>query len=204
MTIGEQLSNARKARTLTQQQVADHLHVARQTISNWEVGRSYPDIASLMMLSDLFQLSLDELVKEDTKMMNDLQLKEQERRSARGMFWGSWLVNLVVLIFIVSSDLHLPGTHHGWATSLVLAAVMAINLGVLASATKRYRQFKPNRPVNLRRELPVNLGGTIVFAVVTYSIWGFNWALAGIVTGMLVGSVYRFIYGLRTAHRNDA
>ena len=47
MTIGEQLTTARKARKLTQQQVAEQLHVTRQTISSWEVGRSYPDLASV-------------------------------------------------------------------------------------------------------------------------------------------------------------
>ncbi len=62
ITIGEQLTMARKARGLTQQQVATKIHVTRQTISSWEVGRSYPDMASVLALGDFFALSLDQLL----------------------------------------------------------------------------------------------------------------------------------------------
>jgi transcriptional regulator with XRE-family HTH domain len=200
MTIGEQLSNARRTRALTQEQVADHLHVARQTISNWEVGRSYPDIASLVVLSDLFQLSLDELVKGDANMVNDLRLKEEERRSARGVFWGSWLVNLILLVFLVLSNLHVPGTGHAPLVGIVLVLVMMINIGVLLGATRRYRKLVPASAAHPRRELTVNLGGALIFAVVTYSIWGFNWGLTGVVSGMIVAGLSRYIYLGRQGH----
>lgn len=83
MTIGEQLQQARQAQHLTQQQVATHLHVARQTISNWETAHSYPDIASLLALSELYALSLDHLVKSDAALVADLKAKEQARRATK-------------------------------------------------------------------------------------------------------------------------
>ncbi|WP_225350667.1 helix-turn-helix transcriptional regulator [Lacticaseibacillus camelliae] len=77
ITIGTQLSQARKQLHFTQQQVADDLHVARQTVSSWETGRSFPDIQSLLTLSRLYHVSLDDLLKEGSDMVEDL--KHQER-----------------------------------------------------------------------------------------------------------------------------
>jgi uncharacterized membrane protein len=107
------------------------------------VGRSYPDIASLIVLSDLFQLSLDELVKEDKQMVRDLRLKEEERRSARTMYWGSWLVNVVLTAFLILRELNVPAMKQAWAVSMVVIVVMMMNLAVLAGATKRYRKMLP-------------------------------------------------------------
>ena len=67
MEIGSRLKNARSEHGLTQEQVAEELGVSRQSISNWENNRSYPDIVSVIKLSDLYSISLDELLKEDKK-----------------------------------------------------------------------------------------------------------------------------------------
>ena len=64
MEIGKKLKAARSRAGLTQEQVAEHLFVSRQTISNWENEKSYPDIVSVVRLSDLYSISLDELLKE--------------------------------------------------------------------------------------------------------------------------------------------
>ena len=201
MTIGEQLSQARKRQSLTQQQVADSIHVARQTISNWEVGRSYPDIASLIVLSDLFQLSLDELVKEDKQMVTNLRLKEEERRSARTMYWGSWLINAVLTAFLILQELNVPAMKQAWAVSMVVIVVMMMNLAVLAGATKRYRKMLPAKAPRPYRELIVIMGAALVFTVVVYTFWGFSWLLAGVVSGMVVAGVYRFSSVWWHAHR---
>ena len=64
MTIGEKIKAARLNAGLTQEKAADELGVTRQTISNWENGRSYPDIVSVVKMSDLYSVSLDRLLKE--------------------------------------------------------------------------------------------------------------------------------------------
>ena len=71
MTIGEKIKAARLNAGLTQEKAADELGVTRQTISNWENGRSYPDIVSVVKMSDLYSVSLDRLLKEDTDMKSD-------------------------------------------------------------------------------------------------------------------------------------
>ena len=70
MEIGQKLKNARTASGLTQELVAEKLGVSRQTISNWENEKSYPDIVSVIALSDLYSISLDDLLKGDQNMMN--------------------------------------------------------------------------------------------------------------------------------------
>ncbi|MGX7205518.1 helix-turn-helix domain-containing protein [Enterococcus pingfangensis] len=73
MEIGERLKARRTELNLTQESVAEALGITRQTISNWENGRSYPDIERMVRLSDIYSLSLDELLKGDQKMVKQLQ-----------------------------------------------------------------------------------------------------------------------------------
>lgn len=72
MTIGRKLKQARLKKELTQENVANILNVSRTTISNWEIGRSYPDLESVVALSDLYSISLDELLREDEDMVKKL------------------------------------------------------------------------------------------------------------------------------------
>ena len=64
MDIGTKIRNARSDAGLTQEKAAEALGVSRQTISNWENGRTYPDIVSVIKMSDLYSVSLDRLLKE--------------------------------------------------------------------------------------------------------------------------------------------
>lgn len=68
MEIGSKLKIARKGKGLTQEQAAEALGVSRQTISNWENNKTYPDILSVIRMSDLYSISLDRLLKEETDM----------------------------------------------------------------------------------------------------------------------------------------
>lgn len=69
MSIGNQIMSIRRERQLTQEQFGSLFHVTRQTVSNWENGKSYPDLQLLVAISDQFGISLDTLLKEDTKMV---------------------------------------------------------------------------------------------------------------------------------------
>lgn len=64
MKFNEKLVSIRKKQGLSQEELGMELQVSRQTISKWETGQSYPDFQSLVMLSDYFGMSLDELVKD--------------------------------------------------------------------------------------------------------------------------------------------
>ncbi|HCM87603.1 MULTISPECIES: helix-turn-helix domain-containing protein [Enterococcus] len=73
MDVGQRLKQRRNELQLKQDYVAEKLGITRQTMSNWENGRSYPDIERIIRLSEIYDLSLDELLKGDREMVKHLQ-----------------------------------------------------------------------------------------------------------------------------------
>ena len=73
MEIGKKLKEAHQISGLTQENVAEKLNVSRQTVSNLETEKFYPDILYVLQLSDLYQVSLDELLKGDEHMIQHLE-----------------------------------------------------------------------------------------------------------------------------------
>ena len=73
MMLGQKLKEARIESGLSQENVAEKINVSRQTISNWENEKTYPDIISVIKLSDLYSISLDTLLKGDQKMVEHLE-----------------------------------------------------------------------------------------------------------------------------------
>ena len=63
MELGNQIKKYRSELQISQEQLADRIYVSRQTISNWENEKSYPDVNSLILLSEVFQTSIDKLIK---------------------------------------------------------------------------------------------------------------------------------------------
>ncbi|QFG40482.1 helix-turn-helix domain-containing protein [Streptococcus mutans] len=102
MNIGEKLKTARQQSHLTQEGVADLILVSRQTISNWENEKSYPDIVNLIKLSDLYQISLDTLLKDDGKMIEHLDKTTNAVKSNQKLqtFLLSYLAMITCLLFL--------------------------------------------------------------------------------------------------------
>lgn len=69
MEIGKRIRAYRKIYNLSQEQLAEKIFVSRQTVSNWENNKTYPDIQIIVSLSILFNVSLDELIREDLEEM---------------------------------------------------------------------------------------------------------------------------------------
>ena len=72
MNIGTQILKIRKEKGLTQEEFGKIFHVTRQTVSNWENEKSYPDLQILIDISNRFDISLDVLIKEDVKMVKTM------------------------------------------------------------------------------------------------------------------------------------
>ena len=73
MKIADRIKNARIQKEYTQEQAAENLLVSRQTVSNWENGKSLPDIISIIRMSELYELSLDELMKGDKALLKKIE-----------------------------------------------------------------------------------------------------------------------------------
>lgn len=83
MNIGTQILKIRKEKALTQEEFGKIFHVTRQTVSNWENEKSYPDLQILIEISNRFDISLDVLIKEDAILICSVMkfLKSSRTRS---------------------------------------------------------------------------------------------------------------------------
>lgn len=101
MEIGAKLKEARTKEGLTQEEVAEAIQVSRQTISNWENEKSYPDIVSVIKLSDLYNISLDKLLKGDEKMIEHLEESTNIVSSNRKLIAAIAANIFLLLLFIL-------------------------------------------------------------------------------------------------------
>ncbi|WEV36991.1 helix-turn-helix transcriptional regulator [Lactobacillus sp. ESL0677] len=121
MKFGEHLKQARITRHLTQEEVAEKFFVSRQTISSWENEKTYPDMASLIKLSDYYQISLDTLLKEDSGMREYLEKKNvaQELRNIQ-KYLG--LIEAIILVVCLAEILDIVKLH-GFFLLLILIQI---------------------------------------------------------------------------------
>lgn len=97
MYFGERLKKEREKRAWSQVELAEKIYVSRQSVSKWETGKNYPSIEVIINLSDLFNITIDELLRSDDK------LTEKVIQDSKQQFgWGSYLLSGVgVLLGII-------------------------------------------------------------------------------------------------------
>ena len=100
MKLATRLKQRRNTLKMTQEEVAEKIHVSRQTISNWENGRNLPDINSLILISEIYAISLDELMKGNPKMV-----KQLDKKIKKGKFF--YFLVVVIAVLILLNILHL-------------------------------------------------------------------------------------------------
>ena len=97
MELGKQIKMHRQEAELSQEELANRVYVSRQTILNWENDKSYPDVNSLVLLSEIFQISLDKLIKGDIGVMKEVIQKEEiEKRYGR-------IYTIMLIVTVVSA-----------------------------------------------------------------------------------------------------
>ena len=99
MDVGKQIKKFRQDLKLSQEELASKIFVTRQTISNWENGKNYPDVNSLVMLSQLFNTSLDILVKGDVIEME----KQVEQDDVRRFKRDTVIFTVLIILTVVSA-----------------------------------------------------------------------------------------------------
>lgn len=122
MEIGKKLKEARTRSNLTQEQVAEELYVSRQTISNWENEKSYPDIISIIKLSDLYSISLDELLKGDEKMIEHLDESTNVVKSNKKLI-GAIIINILLFLVLLVLVGFMPQSVYMIASVFCLAVI---------------------------------------------------------------------------------
>ena len=125
MKFNEKLMSIRKTKGLSQEELGMELQVSRQTISKWESGQSYPDFQRLVMLSDYFDMTLDELVKDiDVQDVRDKNLTDEQVERFESLY---------------------PKISTTWSTSCGIQKVDELfwEIGKGTDVTKVLEQFKP-------------------------------------------------------------
>ena len=112
--IGSKIKAARLEKKLTQEQVAELLGVSRQTISNWENEKSYPDIISVIKMSDCYEVSLDYLLKGEQTMKTYYEYLEESTnvvKSNQKMIWAI-IINIIVVSLLITLNMFIPDNRY--------------------------------------------------------------------------------------------
>ena len=98
MELSKQIKKYRAEANLSQEELADKVFVSRQTISNWENNKNYPDIKSLVLMSEIFQVSLDNLIKGDLeRMKKEIDTQEYARFQKDGTIFTVLFIALLIV-----------------------------------------------------------------------------------------------------------
>lgn len=136
MELARQIKKHRQALGISQEALAEKIYVSRQTISNWETARTYPDVQSLLLLSVAFDISIDELIKGDVETM-----EESVRKADHSLIWMYaaemllTVIAIVALFFALDSFIEKNATS-GFACLLVFLATFATALGLSFAVNK--------------------------------------------------------------------
>lgn len=80
MYISEKIKQIRNNEKLTQEQFAEKISVSRNAVAKWETNRGYPDIQNLITISEIFNISLDELIREDSKVKDKIIAESSSKK----------------------------------------------------------------------------------------------------------------------------
>ena len=135
MNLGNQIKKYRNELSLSQDELAEKIFVSRQSISNWENDKTYPDIKSLILLSEVFQVSLDTLIKGDIEIMkkeiNSQEIAQFERDS-----------KILTVFFIAILLLPIPLAHFlSWWGMAIYLLVCAVGMYFAIRVEKHKKKF---------------------------------------------------------------
>ena len=213
MNLGERLFELRKAKNLTQDDMAEKLNVTRQTVSKWETNQSTPDFDKIMPLCELFEIGVEELLtgkkeeqREEKKEEKVLTRQEVKERSAK-IVSGSVFIYIAAVAFIAIA----VGVQHtnpiiasavfllliGWATARIIRNYMSIPKFEKTKAEKRQEAIQ--RQIN---GIIYCIGIAIYFIVSFVTLaWHITWII--FVIAGLICQVVRLIFMLKEEEDNE-
>ena len=149
MNLQHQIKTYRNSLNISQEELADKVYVSRQTISNWETGKNYPDIHSLLLLSNFFGITLDELVEGDLAMMKkNIESDEIKKFERIGMIFTILFIVMIAFVAPLVYFLKIPGM-------LIWAAIAAIIMFVAIKVEK----LKKENDVQTYKEIVAFMNG---------------------------------------------
>lgn len=149
MELGAHIKEHRKELGLSQDDLAAKIYVSRQTISNWEVGRTYPDVQSLLLLSNVFGVTVDSLIKGDVETMTQVMDAAVKKYNAL-----STITVVSAVVFLALSAWAAFQFEWGWGVHIAPTAVFAaIALLVMLIAFTYMERMKKHHDLATYREV---------------------------------------------------
>jgi transcriptional regulator with XRE-family HTH domain len=106
MTFHDKLRQCRKESGLSQEDIAEKLHVSRQAVSKWERGINEPDIETIVRLSDLYGVTIDQLLRADLSVVRKLAVKE---RSYKRLLVAVAALGAILLVILLTISVRISG-----------------------------------------------------------------------------------------------
>lgn len=127
MNISEKLKKARQKSGLTQEEVAEKINTTRQSLSNWENGKFLPDIVSTINLCNLYQISLDDLLKEDSKFMEKIKRDSDKAKANERVILTTTIITIIILI-IYGISIIVGGAFYDFCNSALLWVLIGLSI----------------------------------------------------------------------------
>lgn len=134
MNVGARIKKHREKQNISQDELALKIFVSRQTISNWETSKSYPDIKSLTMLSNIFHVTLDDFIKGDIEEMKKIVSKEKIEKF--NIMSYIFLAEMLLLMFSAYPLFKIDG----YIGAIIWALIFAITI-VTATIIEKFKKI---------------------------------------------------------------
>ncbi len=202
MEIGVKIKNARIEANLTQEQVAESLGVSRQTISNWETEKSFPDILYVVKMSELYNVSLDYLLKGNKPVSEYINYLNESTDMVKSKERFSKLIIIVMyLLVLLSSTVFFwcymePGDEMGFIVlfQCMIYPVIALVLSIIIGYHNYWNNYK--WLISIYFGIIYSLSMYTTFAIYNFDLQGLIFVPIGIVVsliGILIGHTVRKI-----------
>ena len=181
MNVGARIKKYREKQNISQDELALKVFVSRQTISNWETNKSYPDIKSLTMLSNIFHVTLDDFIKGDIEEMKRIVSKEKIEKF--NIMSYIFLVEMLIVMFSAYPLFTLDG-YIGviiWALFFVITFVTAIVI----------EKFKKKNDIQTYKEIIAFMENkSLSYEEVQQEIRNYQKILLAILTGLITFIIF--------------
>lgn len=194
MNLGNRLLNLRKAKGLSQEEVAEKLDVSRQTISKWETDQSTPDFDKIIPLCKLYEISSDELLtgnisSKKEKIINngdinlyDKKINEENKiKRAKGIALGVLLYFVAVVFLIISVSVLLMNPIIATSIFLLICGIATFIIIYVSIVYSKQKNKEEKEDTNLRKQIEniVAIFVTIIYLAISFATmaWHITWII---------------------------
>lgn len=145
MQLGKTIVKIRKEYEMTQEEFARQFNVTRQTVSNWENEKSYPDLLTLIKISDAFGYSLDTMLKENPDMTEEMSSNIQLGKTFHKMYEKRYVIAVIGAIACLAMVVISSVNDNGAAAPIIWMAALLVNVSEIFTCIRMKKKSKAKK-----------------------------------------------------------